>query len=71
MNVVLLPVKVHLDGMIYDKVRRANWINLLWIATQFHHSITHSSKVHHSWNTTASTVLKGLESGVRVSWVTM
>lgn len=31
MDLVLLPVKVHLDGMIDDEVSRANGIDLLWV----------------------------------------
>lgn len=31
MNLVLLPVKVHLDRMIDDEVSGANRINLLWV----------------------------------------
>lgn len=49
---LLLPVKVHLDGVIDDQVSGANRINPLWVAAQFHHSITHGSEVHHGRNTT-------------------
>lgn len=32
MSMVLLPVKVHLDGVIDDEISGANRINLLWVA---------------------------------------
>lgn len=48
---VLLPVKVHLDGMIDDEVSGAHGINLLWVTAQFHHRIPHGSKVHHGRDT--------------------
>lgn len=50
---ILLPVEVHLDGMINDEVSGTNWINLFWVATEFHHCITHGSEVDHSRNTAA------------------
>lgn len=53
MNLVLLPVKVHLDGVIDDQVSRADRVNLLWVSAEFHHGVTHGSKVHHSRNSTA------------------
>lgn len=31
-TVVLLPVEVHLDGMVNDEVGRTDGINLLWVA---------------------------------------
>lgn len=33
MNLVLLPIKVHLDGVVDDEVSRANRINLFWVTT--------------------------------------
>lgn len=53
---ILLPVKVHLDGVIDDKVSWTNGVNLLWVATEFRHCIPHGGKVHHGWDTTARTV---------------
>jgi len=56
MSLFLLPVKIHLDGMIDDEVSRTNWINLFWVTSEFHHCIPHGSKVHHSRNTAAESV---------------
>lgn len=56
MKVLSLPVKVHLDGVINDKVSWTNRINLLWIAAKFHHCISHGSKVHHSRDATVTGV---------------
>lgn len=48
----ILPVEVHLNGMINDKISRANWINLFWVTTEGFDCVTHGSKVHHSRDTT-------------------
>lgn len=52
----ILPVEVHLDGVIDDKVSRTNRIDLLWIAAELHHRVPHGGKVHHSRDTTARRV---------------
>lgn len=62
MNTFLLSVKVHLDGVINDKVSWTNRIYLLWITTKLLHCIPHSSKVHHSRDSTTWTMLRHIMS---------
>lgn len=49
----VLPIEVHLNGMIDDKVSRTDGINLLWIAAELRHCIPHGGKVYHGRDTTA------------------
>lgn len=46
-TLVLLPVKVHLDGMVNDEVGGADGVYLLWVAAEFHDCVAHGCKVHH------------------------
>lgn len=43
----LLPVEVHLDGVIDDKVSGTHRVDLLGVAPQLHHRVPHGGKVHH------------------------
>lgn len=49
----LLPVKVHLYGVIDDQISWTDRVDLLWITTELLHGVPHGSKVHHCRDATA------------------
>lgn len=50
----LLPVEVHLNGMVDDKISRTHRVDLLRISTQLLYCVTHCSKIHHCGDPTAN-----------------